>query len=86
MKLFIPLLLICFSFGCKKPEKIAEHISESKPTIQLKENPTDFYEKLSNAAAMEMALASPIPLNCMSWETDIFPNVFRLFSEEAKMR
>ena len=40
----------------------------------------------SNAAAMEMALASPIPLNCMSWDTDIFPNVFKLFSEEAKMR
>ena len=50
MKLFIPLLLICFSFGCKKPEKIAEHISESKPTNHLIENPTDFYEKLSNAA------------------------------------
>ena len=50
MKLFIPLLLICFSFGGKKPETITKHISESKPTTQLIENPTDFYEKLSNAA------------------------------------
>lgn len=50
MKLFIPLLLICFSFGCKKSETIVESISESKPTTQLIENPTDFYEKLSNAA------------------------------------
>ena len=50
MKLFITLLLICFSFGCKKPEKIAKNISESKPTTQLIEIPTDFYQKLSNAA------------------------------------
>ena len=50
MKLFIPLLLICFSFGCKKSETISENITESKPTTQLIENPTDFYEKLSNAA------------------------------------
>ena len=50
MKLFLPLLLICFSFGCKKSETISENISESKPTTQLIENPTDFYEKLSNAA------------------------------------
>ena len=40
----------------------------------------------SKAAAMEIALASPIPLNCMSWEIDILPKVFKLFSEEAKMR
>ncbi|HLO73837.1 MAG TPA: DUF1287 domain-containing protein [Flavobacterium sp.] len=50
MKLILPLLLICFSFGCKKPETSTENISESKPTTQLIENPTDFYEKLSNAA------------------------------------
>ena len=50
MKLILPLLLICFSFGCKKPETIAKNISESKPTTQLIEYPTDFYEKLSNAA------------------------------------
>ena len=50
MKLFIPLLLIYFSFGCKKSQTITENISESKPTTQLIENPTDFYEKLSNAA------------------------------------
>ena len=50
MKLILPLLLICFSFGCKKSEKIAENISESKPTTQLIENPIDFYQKLSNAA------------------------------------
>ena len=50
MKLIIPLLLICFSFGCKKIERISENISESKPTTQLIENPTDFYEKSSNAA------------------------------------
>lgn len=50
MKLFIPLLLICFSFGCKKSEIIAESITKSKPTTQLIENPIDFYQKLSNAA------------------------------------
>ncbi|MEL1247864.1 DUF1287 domain-containing protein [Flavobacterium helocola] len=50
MKLFISILLIYFSFGCKKSETIAENISESKHTTQLIENPTDFYEKLSNAA------------------------------------
>ena len=50
MKLFIPLLLICLSFGCKKSDTIAENITESKPTTQLIENPTDFYEKLSSAA------------------------------------
>ena len=50
MKLFIPLLLICLSFGCKKPEKIEKNISETKPTTQHIENPTDFYQKLSNAA------------------------------------
>jgi len=50
MKLFLSLLFIYFSFGCKKSETIAENISESKPTTQLIENPTDFYEKLSNAA------------------------------------
>ena len=50
MKLILPLLLICISFGCRKSETIPENISESKPTTQLIENPTDFYEKLSNAA------------------------------------
>ena len=50
MKLYLPLLLICFSFGCKKSETIAKNITESKPTTQLIENPTDYYEKLSNAA------------------------------------
>lgn len=50
MKQILPLLLICFSFGCKKSEKITENISESKPTTQLIENPIDFYQKLSNAA------------------------------------
>lgn len=50
MKLFIPLLLIYFSSGCKKSETIAENVSELKPATQLIENPTDFYEKLSNAA------------------------------------
>jgi uncharacterized protein len=50
MKIFLPLLLICFSFGCWKSETIAENISESKPTTQNIETPTDFYQKLSNAA------------------------------------
>ena len=50
MKLFIPLLLIYFSFGCKKSETIEENITETKPTIQIIEKPTDFYQKLSNAA------------------------------------
>lgn len=50
MKLFLPLILICFSLGCKKSETIAENITESKPTTQLIENPTDFYQKLSDVA------------------------------------
>lgn len=71
MKLILPLLLICFSFGCKKSEKIAENISESKPTTQLIENPTDFYEKLSNAA---ISIINPDVVYTPSYVSIKYPN------------
>ena len=71
MKLFIPLLLICFSFGGKKPETITKHISESKPTTQLIENPTDFYEKLSNAA---ISIINPDVVYTPSYVSIKYPN------------
>ena len=71
MKLILPLLLICFSFGCKKSGKIAENISESKPTTQLIENPTDFYEKLSNAA---ISIINPDVVYTPSYVSIKYPN------------
>lgn len=71
MKLILPLLLICFSFGCKKSEKIAENISESKPTTQLIENPIDFYEKLSNAA---ISIINPDVVYTPSYVSIKYPN------------
>lgn len=71
MKLILPLLLICLSFGCKKSEKIAENISESKPTTQLIENPTDFYEKLSNAA---ISIINPDVVYTPSYVSIKYPN------------
>jgi uncharacterized protein YijF (DUF1287 family) len=50
---FTGIILLSFLFlNCKKETfktEIAQQI-ESKPATQLIENPTDFYEKLSNAA------------------------------------
>lgn len=71
MKLILPLLLICFSFGCKKSEKITENISESKPTTQLIENPIDFYEKLSNAA---ISIINPDVVYTPSYVSIKYPN------------
>lgn len=71
MKLILPLLLICFCFGCKKSEKITENISESKPTIQLIENPIDFYEKLSNAA---ISIIDPDVVYTPSYVSIKYPN------------
>lgn len=50
---FIGIILLSFLFlNCKKETfktEIAQQI-ESKPTTQIIEKPTDFYQKLSNAA------------------------------------
>jgi len=48
MKLSLILLVIFFSFGCKKSEKITS--TEYNLTISSIENPKTFEEKLSNAA------------------------------------
>ena len=48
MKLFIILLAICFSFGCKKSEKI--NLKAETISVATIENPATFEEKLSNAA------------------------------------
>jgi len=71
MKIILPLLIICFSFGCRKSEKIAENISESKPTTQLIENPIDFYEKLSNAA---ISIIDPDVVYTPSYVSIKYPN------------
>jgi uncharacterized protein len=48
MKLPIILIVIFFSFGCKKPEKI--DLQAENTAVATIENPKTFEEKLSNAA------------------------------------
>lgn len=50
MKLLLPILLVCISLGCKKPEKIALNLHDSEIKTEITENPTDFYQKLSDVA------------------------------------
>jgi uncharacterized protein len=48
MKLPLILLVICFSFGCKKAEK--NNLKTENISVAAIENPSTFEEKLSNAA------------------------------------
>lgn len=48
MKLFIILIAICFSFGCKKTKK--NNLKAETISVATIENPSTFEEKLSNAA------------------------------------
>ncbi|WP_298394676.1 DUF1287 domain-containing protein [Flavobacterium sp.] len=48
MKFLIFILVICFSLGCKKSEKLA--LNKTSSITSLIENPITFEEKLSNAA------------------------------------